>query len=138
MSKTPDHDNRSSLHVAARRVLLDGLEALRGQVDAVTVVGAQAIYLRSAEVELAVASFTSDADLGIDPARLEVLLEDARTAEVTSQGLEFLRTLFGGPRTPGTEMAVEALAGDPIQDQIRLITPSYVRALPESTGRRPD
>lgn len=277
MSKAPDGVDRPSLNTVARRVLLDSLEALSAQADAVTVVGAQAVYLRSVEVELAVATFTSDADLGIDPTRLgdrplveqamtaagfvrrdqpgqwvkaerigeqvvdiavdllvperfagsgtrsvqmpphdrmaarrvdgleaavvdfdrmdvasldaadprvlntrvagpaalmiaksykivqragernqhrldnkdagdvvrlmlavdedqaarrfDALLRDGRTEEVTSKGLEFLRSLFGGARTPGTEMAIEALAADPIRDQIRLIAPSYLRAL---------
>lgn len=59
-------------------MLLDALVALRDQSDAVTIVGAQAIHLRSIDVELAVASFTSDADLGLDPDRLaDVPLLDA-------------------------------------------------------------
>jgi hypothetical protein len=58
------------LYVRARRVLLDALEALRDQLDAVILVGAQAIYLHTGEADLAVAPFTSDADLALDPAAL--------------------------------------------------------------------
>lgn len=58
------------LYVLARRVLLDALEALGEHRDAVVVVGAQAIYLQVGEVDIAIAPFTTDADLAIDPAVL--------------------------------------------------------------------
>src|SRR2546428_5757537 len=57
-------------YVVARSVLLDALEALGEQRDAVVVVGAQAIYLHTGAIELAVPEFTIDADLTIDPALL--------------------------------------------------------------------
>jgi hypothetical protein len=82
VSKVPEGvEDRHGLYVVARRVLLDALVALKDHADAVKVVGAQAVYLRSAEVELSVASYTSDADLGLDPARLadEPLIEAAMT-----------------------------------------------------------
>lgn len=70
-----------ALYVVARRVLLDALVALRDQHDAITIVGAQAVYLRSVDVDLSVALYTSDADLGIDPKRLvdEPRLQQAMT-----------------------------------------------------------
>jgi hypothetical protein len=58
------------LYTVARRVLLDALEALGTHRDAVVVVGAQAIYLRVGEADLAVAAFTTDGDLGIEPTLL--------------------------------------------------------------------
>ena len=58
------------LYVAARRVLLDGLEALGVHRGALILVGAQAVYLRVGEGDLAVAPYTTDADLAIDPSRL--------------------------------------------------------------------
>ena len=58
------------LYVAARRVLLDGLGALGAHRDALILVGAQAVYLRVGEGDLAVAPYTTDADLAIDPSRL--------------------------------------------------------------------
>lgn len=54
-------------YVAARRVLLDALEALRPHLDALVLVGAQAVYLHTGEGDLAVAPYTTDADLAIDP-----------------------------------------------------------------------
>lgn len=59
------------LYVEARRVLLDALDALASHLGAVIVVGAQAVYLRTGEIDLAVAPFTTDGDLALDPARLE-------------------------------------------------------------------
>ena len=58
------------LYVLARRVLLDALDALGAHRDAVVLVGAQAVYLRVGEADMAVAAFTSDGDLVIDPGRL--------------------------------------------------------------------
>jgi hypothetical protein len=67
------------LYVAARRVLLDALEALAPHLSALVLVGAQAVYLHAGEAGLAVAPFTTDADLVIEPARLgpEPRLEEA-------------------------------------------------------------
>ena len=62
-------------YVVARSVLLDALEALGEQRGAVVVVGAQAIYLHTGNIELAVPEFTIDADLTIDPALLQELPE---------------------------------------------------------------
>jgi hypothetical protein len=70
-------------YVAARRVLLDALEALGAHANAVIVAGAQAVYLHTGEGDLAVAPFTTDSDLAVDPRRLgpEPQLEAAmRTA----------------------------------------------------------
>lgn len=59
-------------YVLARRVLLDALDALDDQRDAVVLVGAQAIYLHTGDADLAVAPFTTDADVAIDPEKLQV------------------------------------------------------------------
>lgn len=279
MSKFPEGaSDPTAVNVVARKVLLDGLEALSSQSDAVTVVGAQAVYLRSVDIELVVASFTSDADLGIDPthladmplieeamrdagfarndqpgqwtkservgsvvtdiavdllvpetyagrgsrsvempphdrmaarrvdgleaavvdfdvmeiaafdpadsrrldarvagpaalliakahkiaeranepgqgrlvakdagdvirlmlatdedeavSRFEMLLAEQRTQAVTEAGLRKLRDLFGAAATLGTTMAAEALAGDPMADQVQLIGPAFLQVLP--------
>jgi hypothetical protein len=58
------------LYVMARRVLLDALEALGAHRDAIILVGAQAVYLRVGEADLAVAPYTTDGDLAIDPSAL--------------------------------------------------------------------
>lgn len=58
------------LYVMARRVLLDALEALGSHRTALVLVGAQALYLHVGESDLAVAPFTTDGDLAIDPGLL--------------------------------------------------------------------
>jgi hypothetical protein len=57
-------------YVEARRVLLDALDALREQLDAVVLAGAQAVYLRTEGRLAGYQPFTTDADLVLDPARL--------------------------------------------------------------------
>ncbi|WEH37285.1 hypothetical protein PZB75_30340 [Streptomyces sp. AM 4-1-1] len=71
MSQAPAGVDPDQLTVVARRVLLDGLVALSPHLDALTVVGAQAVYLRTPEAALRNSPFTSDGDLSIDPALLE-------------------------------------------------------------------
>ncbi|MBI3470419.1 MAG: hypothetical protein HY013_03575 [Candidatus Solibacter usitatus] len=55
------------LYVAARSVLLDALDALGSQRDALILVGAQAVYLYTGAIELPIAEYTTDADVTIDP-----------------------------------------------------------------------
>lgn len=50
-------------YVLARRALLDALEALEPHLDALVLVGAQAVYLHTGATDLAVAEYTVDADL---------------------------------------------------------------------------
>lgn len=57
-------------YVEARRVLLDVLSALREQLDAVVLVGAQAVYLRTVGRLPTYQPFTTDADIVVDPSRL--------------------------------------------------------------------
>ncbi|MGH9001035.1 MAG: hypothetical protein ACRDY7_16775 [Acidimicrobiia bacterium] len=68
-------------HLEARRVLLDVLDALASHLDAIIIVGAQAVYLRTEDRLLGYQAFTTDADLVIDPARLGGMppLADAMT-----------------------------------------------------------
>lgn len=57
-------------YIEARRVLLDVLSALCEQLDAVVLVGAQAVYLRAADRLPAYQPFTTDADIVLDPSLL--------------------------------------------------------------------
>ena len=75
------------LYVLARTVLLDALEALGQQRDAVVLVGAQAIYLHTGEIDLAVPEYTTDADVVIDPA----LLQPRPEIEQTLTSTKFVR-----------------------------------------------
>jgi len=69
-------------YVEARRVLLDALTALQPHIDAVVLIGAQAVYLRCEGRLPTYQPFTTDADLVIDPDQLAdiPLLGDAMTA----------------------------------------------------------
>lgn len=58
------------LYVRARAALLDAVDALGPQLDAVVLVGAQAVYLHTGDADLAVAEYTTDADFAIAPAAL--------------------------------------------------------------------
>lgn len=55
------------LVVQARTALLDALDALGTQRDAVVLVGAQAIYLHTGDLSLPLAEMTTDADLALYP-----------------------------------------------------------------------
>ena len=66
MSGGPD-----PLYVRARNALLDAADALAVQLDAVVLVGAQAVYLHTGEADFAVAEYTTDADFCLTPADLE-------------------------------------------------------------------
>ncbi len=59
------------LYVLARQVLLDALQALGPQRKGIILVGAQAIYLHTGEIDLAVAPFTTDGDIALNPSLLQ-------------------------------------------------------------------
>jgi hypothetical protein len=61
----------ADLRVRTRAALLDALEALGDQLDALVVIGAQALYVHAGEVEVAIPPETKDADIGIDGHRLQ-------------------------------------------------------------------
>ena len=58
------------VYIYARRVLLDALTALRPHLDAVILVGAQAVYLRTEDHLSSYQPYTTDADVVINPKKL--------------------------------------------------------------------
>lgn len=101
MSGEPD-----PLYVAARRVLLDALDALGVNAGATILIGAQAIYLHTGDADLAVSEFTTDGDLALEPARLEAspLIADAMSQhgfEPGDQPGSWLRSVDGLPQALG-------------------------------------
>jgi hypothetical protein len=115
------------LYVVARRVLLDALEALATHRDALILVGAQAIYLRTGEGDLAVSPYTTDADLGIDPSVL---------AEVPPLEHALMHANFAPPASGrvGIWSTARTLAdGTEASVQVDLLVP---RSLSPGTGRR--
>ena len=75
----------SPLYIVARTVLLDALDALGEQRDAVVLVGAQAIYLHTGDADIAVPAFTTDGDLVIEPSRLK---HEPKLAEAMARALQ--------------------------------------------------
>lgn len=69
-------------------------------------------------------------DVATVAARFRLLLEHDEVSEVVREGLELLRSQFGGRRTVGTTMAVAALAGSTPPDLVEALGAAYLRALP--------
>ena len=93
-------------YVAARSVLLDAIEALGSQREAIIVVGAQAVYLRTGDAGITgVAPYTTDADLGLAPARLaaephiEKLMSDADFKQKGDPGVWWKTVAIEGTQT---------------------------------------
>lgn len=103
------------LYVMARRALIDALDALGPHRDAIVLVGAQAVYLRVGEADLAVAPFTTDGDLVIDPAvlaeipPLEQALMDAGFHPETRSSVGVWITKRTTSQQVDTEVAVDLL-----------------------------
>jgi hypothetical protein len=104
-------------YVEARRVLLDALTALQPHIGAIVLIGAQAVYLRTAGRLSTYQPFTTDADLALDPALLAdiPLLGDAMldagfelTAEPGIWQQRFQRAGFDGDITVPVDLIVPA------------------------------
>jgi hypothetical protein len=108
VSKTPGGVEIDELAPVARRVLLNGLIALEAHREAITVVGAQAVYLRTERVPITAGAYTSDGDLGLDPAQLvdEPLIQEAlreagfERLDSHQAGLWFKYEEIAGKRVP--------------------------------------
>jgi len=105
-------------YVAARRVLLDVLEALAEQGQAVIVAGAQAVYLHTGEGEIGIAPYTTDGDLAIDPATLK----DEPQLETAMRAAHFTPSLT----EPGEWLATTTVDGEELTIPIDLIVPEGV------------
>ena len=113
-------------YVEARRALLDALTALQPHIDAFVLIGAQAVYLRTAGRLPGYQPFTTDADLALDPSGLAdlPLLADA----MLGAGFEY-------SGEPGIWNRVMRRPGfpDDISVPVDLIVPEHVAA---KAGRR--
>lgn len=107
----------ADLLVASRAALLDALEALAEQRNALVLIGAQAIYLHTGAVVVGLAASTKDSDLVLDTRRLAdtPMIDDAmwqagfRRDLVAPQPGAWLST----SGVPVDLMVPEALAGSP-------------------------
>jgi hypothetical protein len=121
------------LYIAARRVLINALDALGNHRSAVVLVGAQAVYLQAgdADLEVTVAPFTTDADLGIDPARLGT---NPRIIEAMTKANFKLKMKAGnGGIEPGTWQALTDVDGTPTLIPVDLLVPEQLAI---ARGRR--
>lgn len=117
---------------AARRVLLDALEDLAEHRDAIVVVGAQAVYLRSGATNVGVAEYTTDGDLAVDSDRLTdiPLLEDV-------MGVRFGHVVGPmGAEQPGVWTRSVEVDGELISIPVDLIVPEGIAPPGGSRGAR--
>ncbi len=139
------------IYVAARRVLLDSLEAIEEHLSSLILVGAQAVYLRTGEADVAVPPYTTDGDLAIDPRqlRLEPLIE----AAMQNAGFSLAKNAVGiwqssvevegVARTISVDLLVpESLGGGGRRAARRMLrhqSLAIFQPIPRtSSGRRPD
>ena len=104
-----------SVLIEARRALLDACDALRRHLDVIVLVGAQAIYMHTAEASVALAEFTRDSDLALD---VRGLSDSPRLEEaMAAAGLQLAQlnpqpgAWFNGRGIEVDLMVPEALAG---------------------------
>jgi hypothetical protein len=106
-------------YVEARRVLLDALEALAPHAPALVIAGAQAIYLRVGDGDLAVAPYTTDGDITVDPRSLAP--DPTIEAAMTAAG--FAPMLQGGSLEPGIWVAKALINDREVLIPVDLIVP---------------
>lgn len=76
-------DNVPDEVTMARLGLLDALEALEAHLDALVITGAQAVDLHTGATEIALAEFTTDGDVAVDP---DLLSSDPRVEDAMRAG----------------------------------------------------
>ncbi len=105
----------ASEYVAARTVLLDALDALGAQREAIIVVGAQAVYLRTGDAGITgVAPYTTDADLALAPA----LLADEPHIETLLGEADFEQK-----GDPGVWWKTVEIEGEPTDVEVDIMVP---------------
>ncbi len=112
------------LYVAARSVLIDALTALQPHGLSVIVAGAQAIYLHTGGANLAIAPYTTDGDLALNPAKLA----NAPTLEAAMRSANFQLST-----EPGIWLATARVAEEDVRIPVDLIVPEGVAT---GAGRR--
>ncbi|MEX2662848.1 MAG: hypothetical protein WD227_13035 [Vicinamibacterales bacterium] len=105
------------LYVAARGVLLDALDALGEQREALILAGAQAIYIHTGAADLAVAEFTTDGDLVVNP-------EQLKTQPRLSEAME--RAHFRSGVQPGSWLRDRTVSGIATAIPVDLLVPEAV------------
>jgi hypothetical protein len=116
------------LYIAARCVLLDALEALGPHREASILVGAQAIYLHTGDVDFPVAEFTTDADVTLDPRLLKP------TPEIESVFVS--AGFFRGGRV-GAWVTTKEIGGEEIRIEVDLMVPEVLGGSGRRAARLP-
>jgi hypothetical protein len=121
------------IYVVARRVLIDALVALESHRDSIIVVGAQAVYLRTGPSVSAVAPFTTDGDLALDPTDL---VDDPRLEEaMRGAGFELLVDQAGAQQ-PGIWVTSRKVDGVDTDIPVDLIVPEAASSGAGTRGAR--
>lgn len=107
-------------YAEARRVLLDALEALAAHAPALVVAGAQAVYLRVGDGEVAVAPYTTDGDIAVDP---KSLAPDP-AIEAAMQAAGFQLSIQHGHIEPGIWVAEALINNRRVLIPVDLIVPN--------------
>jgi hypothetical protein len=105
------------LYVAAREVLFEALEGLGAQRQALVLAGAQALYIHTGSASLAVAEFTTDSDIVIDPGLLK---SDPKLAEAMG------RAQFRLGVQPGIWLRDRVVSGIPTVIPVDLLVPRAI------------
>lgn len=102
----------ADLLVRARSVLLDAAEALTEHRESLVLIGAQAVYLRTGGLDVALAETTKDSDVALDPRVVadEPLLDDAMISAGFYRS-EQTETWLNSEGIPVDLMVPEQLAG---------------------------
>jgi len=119
-------------YVASRRVLLDALEALQEQLDAIVVAGAQAVYLRTGDANIGVAEYTTDGDLAVDADRLGPA---PLLADVMGERFNHAKG-SSGAEEPGVWVQTIEIEGGSVSVPIDLIVPEGLAPPGGSRGAR--
>lgn len=120
-------------YVAARRVLLDALEDLVEHRDAIIVVGAQAVYLRTGAANVGVAEYTTDADLAVVS---DMLADSPLLEDVMSARFEHARRGPTAAEAPGVWTQSVEVNGERIEIPVDLIVPEGIAPPGGSRGAR--
>lgn len=128
MGSMSDGVDLHPLYVAARRVLIDALVTLAPHGKAIIVVGAQAVYLRTGltDVAIAIAPYTTDGDLALDPS----LLGDEPELEASMREAGFHLT------SPGTWETVERVGDEDVVIPVDLMVPEAASTGEGTRGAR--
>jgi len=120
-------------YIAARRVLLDALTALQHHGPAVIVAGAQAVYLHTGDAGIAIAPYTTDGDMALDPS----LLASSPSLEASMEQAGFELKLHGEAHAePGIWISEARVAGQTFSVPVDLIVPDGVLRGPGRRGAR--